>query len=750
MVERVTNTSVNEAPATRARLQAGDYASGDELVGRAVSSFGQQLQQTSQDVDEIMYKYDAAAAKKADAEDALALSQLQTQALSSTGIEAQDAVKVAREAAEDLRKGRMTDLKGRRRDMYANSFNERVNMFTERLTGHAIKQADLAERGAASARSVISLDLAAGSWTDPDGAYLKHKHTAFEDFKIANRGMAPDQLKYEWTRSLTEMHSNIVSQITSRDPDDPNNDAADAMDWIDTHAAEILPSEEPKLRNMVRPLMEAQQGYEDFGGFLSFLAGDTTAVPPDDGEVDPLAPTPPMPRQAGQPIEKIESHVLGGKGNVSNTAAQHVARGSDNALDIAAPAGTSIYPPMSGRVIRNWNDTEHGGGWSLLVQHPNGMVTGYAHMRSQSPISEGDEVDSTTAIGAVGSTGKSTGNHLHFTVRDTKGAKIDPQSVDWAAVSSGPGPAPRDPEGVSWKEPDLPAYSADQTDLGFMLAKAHEYAKARGFSPRRYEELISRVRQQHGINENLKTEREDDLREAAAEAMVNLDYGMGLTDPRTQIPNFGLLPPEDKMRYMEIVREGRNVAPNGDKFLDLFEMAIDPNYQQRFIETVDPRTVPGITPSERKQLLNMRQQIIDGDGSTKATKPSAIWTEINRWYEPKGGKEEQKRLKKQLYDRVASIVDQRGGEIDPVEIERIVRQQTVEVTVRSPGKVWGTNEKKKPLFIVQDEGIGAKDEVTVVMPQDVRDDIIDVFTEVHGRAPTGTEIQVEFLRLQGR
>ncbi len=85
-------------------------------------------------------------------------------------------------------------------------------------------------------------------------------------------------------------------------------------------------------------------------------------------------------------------------------------------IDIAAPYGTPIYAAESGTVI------ETGGGWNggygncVRVQHDDGNVTVYAH-QSSIAVSYGDYVVKGQLLGYVGSTGDSTGNHLHFEVR---------------------------------------------------------------------------------------------------------------------------------------------------------------------------------------------------------------------------------------------------------------------------------------------------------------------------------------------
>jgi hypothetical protein len=94
-------------------------------------------------------------------------------------------------------------------------------------------------------------------------------------------------------------------------------------------------------------------------------------------------------------------------------------------VDIAAPEGTPIYAMDSGVVTKkNWN-TGHNG-YGIAIQHDNGVVSKYVHMsRNVSGLDVGDAVTKHQVIGYVGSTGVSTGNHLHFEV-EVNGVEVDP------------------------------------------------------------------------------------------------------------------------------------------------------------------------------------------------------------------------------------------------------------------------------------------------------------------------------------
>ena len=92
-------------------------------------------------------------------------------------------------------------------------------------------------------------------------------------------------------------------------------------------------------------------------------------------------------------------------------------------LDIAAPKGTKIKAAASGTVTHSQTDSLLGK--FVIISHGNGIVTCYAHC-SALYVKVGDTVNQGDVIAAVGSTGNSTGNHLHLEIRKD-GVALNPQ-----------------------------------------------------------------------------------------------------------------------------------------------------------------------------------------------------------------------------------------------------------------------------------------------------------------------------------
>lgn len=92
-------------------------------------------------------------------------------------------------------------------------------------------------------------------------------------------------------------------------------------------------------------------------------------------------------------------------------------------VDIAAPKGTPVVASLGGRVSKAGNAGELG--LHVVVEHAKGLQTTYGHM-SEIGVKEGQFVNPRQIIGKVGSTGLSTGPHLHFAVR-RDGKTLDPE-----------------------------------------------------------------------------------------------------------------------------------------------------------------------------------------------------------------------------------------------------------------------------------------------------------------------------------
>jgi murein DD-endopeptidase MepM/ murein hydrolase activator NlpD len=89
-----------------------------------------------------------------------------------------------------------------------------------------------------------------------------------------------------------------------------------------------------------------------------------------------------------------------------------------NGYDIAVPIGTPVYPVEAGTVY--FAGTYKGYGEMVAVDHHNGYVTIYGH-NTAVKVTPGQIVDTTTVLALSGNTGRSTGPHVHYEIRQIPG-----------------------------------------------------------------------------------------------------------------------------------------------------------------------------------------------------------------------------------------------------------------------------------------------------------------------------------------
>lgn len=183
------------------------------------------------------------------------------------------------------------------------------------------------------------------------------------------------------------------------------------------------------LVSIAKKLNADSNEIKSFNGIEGDLAvGDEIIVP--DGEISAPAPTKPHRSSTCKKKSCIgpePAHNVGPIGSLAQIG-YYVAPLADyvqtqgihgyNAVDLAAPVGTPIFASAAGTVIVAKQGGYNGGyGSYVVIQHDNGSQTLYAHMSKVSAY-DGQSVVQGQVIGYVGSTGKSTGAHVHFEIRN--------------------------------------------------------------------------------------------------------------------------------------------------------------------------------------------------------------------------------------------------------------------------------------------------------------------------------------------
>ncbi len=140
---------------------------------------------------------------------------------------------------------------------------------------------------------------------------------------------------------------------------------------------------------------------------------------------------------SGEPVPTTITATFAGNDSVHNGShgALDIATGGDVNI-IAAKAGTVVYPTSKEQTqyaTNGYLNSPDGGGYGnyVIIEHSDGNYTLYGHMKKDSiTVMAGDEVAQGQVIGKMGSSGSSTGQHVHFEVRvggNSSSNKVDPE-----------------------------------------------------------------------------------------------------------------------------------------------------------------------------------------------------------------------------------------------------------------------------------------------------------------------------------
>lgn len=331
----------------------------------------------------------------------------------------------------------------------------------------------------------------------------------------------PDIVSREVMKAESSIHAGIAEAYLA----EGDVDAAHA--YFEAHRDAMLDADETNISARLRGPLDKRQAYDDASMFMGANWSDQSGTA--SNYADPLRGM--------------------GKG-VTDAYGKQRASGVHNGVDFAAPKGTPIHSIGSGKVVRSGYDDRSG--HFIVVDHGDGSTSSYSHMEGATQLREGDIVTPDTMIGKVGSTGNSSGPHLHLVVKEN-GETVDPEKVIGEARQS-----PR------------------RHNLAAQLARVDFVAEARGWSFERRERAKDEIRRRVSTDEMLQAREEDDAEREASEIVLGL--GERFTDT-SLIPGdlWGKMSPAARERYTNAARA--NVAPkaieaNGDTVTALEIMRI--------------------------------------------------------------------------------------------------------------------------------------------------------------------------------
>ncbi len=263
--------------------------------------------------------------------------------------------------------------------------------------------------------------------------------TSYLDMLLSSNGLADFISKYYLIEQLAEFDTELLNGIeaTRVQIENEKNDLQTAKNQVESSKTQaevkrnsltVLVNEKNSLvgslsaeeKELQQQLEEFEQDKKDIQRELAKIAQQEEAErrakqQASGGKVVPSAPS-----TAGFicPLSgKSRGSITTGYGKYQTLSGQHTG------VDWACSAGTPIMAAKSGKVVistalRRPNGSYKSYGEYIVISHGDGTMTLYAHMLSGTrAVQEGDQVSQGQVIGKVGSTGNSTGNHLHFEVR---------------------------------------------------------------------------------------------------------------------------------------------------------------------------------------------------------------------------------------------------------------------------------------------------------------------------------------------
>ncbi|HKI59751.1 MAG TPA: M23 family metallopeptidase [Mariprofundaceae bacterium] len=120
------------------------------------------------------------------------------------------------------------------------------------------------------------------------------------------------------------------------------------------------------------------------------------------------------------PTKGIESTPFGAQRYVNGAP-----RSPHSGIDIAAPEGSPVITPLAGKVLVA--ESMYLNGNTIAIGHGHGLVSVFSHLKKAS-VKKGDWIEAGQQIGEVGMTGRTTGPHLHWSLRFQQ-ARINPYSI---------------------------------------------------------------------------------------------------------------------------------------------------------------------------------------------------------------------------------------------------------------------------------------------------------------------------------
>lgn len=248
--------------------------------------------------------------------------------------------------------------------------------------------------------------------------------TTYLDVLLSSDGLADFISKYylieqlaEYDQELLDRIQNTKNQIESEKTslENTKNEVQTSKSAVETKKSALSTSVNQKnqlVSNLTAEEKELQEKLEDFEADKRAIQSELAALSKKNPVKNVVAPS-----AAGyiSPLAgKTKANITTGYGSYQTRSGRHTG------VDFACSAGTPILAVKSGTVVKSLalrypNGSYRSYGEYVVIDHHDGTMTLYAHMSSRA-VSTNQTVSQGQQIGSVGSTGNSTGPHLHFEV----------------------------------------------------------------------------------------------------------------------------------------------------------------------------------------------------------------------------------------------------------------------------------------------------------------------------------------------
>jgi len=621
------------------RFQAPDTGAGARAIGGAVQRLGNAVGQAAEVEDEILTTYATARAKALDNE----FVNWERETLHGENgyyrqqnADALDARGGTQEAI-DKQVGALLEKTQdhRERTMLEDVLNRRRQQAFDGIARHAQGQArNFAVTQSQARQANASDNYARYVWSDPALA-AENRATLLSELAAENDLLGfndPAVIEARRGAALSGLHEGVVEATALGDP-------LKAQQYLDDNFDEMDGRTASRLNAKLYPML-VDNDTDDIANMAMGLAtpGEVPEVS-ESGEGEVYA----------MPVAGAISSGFGMRVHpISGQRKMH------QGIDIPGPTGAPVGAALSGVVHRVVPEKDAGGfGNFIEVKHANGDITRYAHLSAVN-VKKGDKVARGQRIGAVGSTGNSTGPHLHLeTIRD--GQRVDPKTV---IGSAGPAAA---------SEP-----RSTGSDLAAQLQWVEDHVATNyADRPPQYrrdmlEGAKAKIRQRHNQAEADRNAAETEQWDAALEVVANLNGGAGFTDVK-QVPGYYDLPGARRIQLQNMAEANRNAAASGQ--------AIETDWQFyagiHQAASTNPSLLRQVDPAEARRRL--------GDTEYK---------EFLRLQNPKGGaKDAAKSLtmsdiltytRRSLIGEGYALGDSKKGRQDAPEVNRFLQRMHAE------------------------------------------------------------------------